>query len=75
MLPFLSEIHVGIYKFEQTPSVLGGGGASLVVQSRLHLQAKLELDIVCCALPVRFRTWADIPATSQTLVGPTIKPL
>ena len=55
--------------YEQKRSVLGGGGASLVVQSRLHLQAKLELDIVCCALPVRFRTWSHIAAT---LVGPAI---
>ena len=58
---------------EQKRSLLGGGGGIIgSAQSRLHLQANLDPDIVCSGISVRFRTWSDIAATYQTLVGPAV---
>ena len=51
-------------KYEQMSSVLEGGGASLVAQSRLHGKP----NIVCCRVSVRFSTWAEVHARTDTLV-------
>jgi hypothetical protein len=51
-------------KYEQMSSVLEGGGASLVVQSRVHGKP----NIVCCRVSVRFPTWAEVHASTDTLV-------
>jgi hypothetical protein len=52
-------------RFEQNPSVLDGGGASLVVRCRLHE----ERNKVYCRVTFRYLTWNEVQARTDTLVG------
>ena len=52
-------------RFEQNPSVLDGGGASLVVRCRLQE----ERNKVYCRVTFRFSTWTEVHASTDTLVG------
>ena len=52
-------------KYEQNPSVLDGGGASLVVRCRLQE----ERNKVYCRVTFRFSTWTEVHARIDTLVG------
>ena len=52
-------------KYEQTPFVLEGEGASLVVQR----SSSRETEQVYCRVSLRFSTWGQVRASTGTLVG------
>ena len=52
-------------KYEQKPSVLEGGGASLVVKCRFCAKQ----NIVSCCVTFQYSTWVEVPACKDTLVG------